>query len=226
MLPTAAIDPPPGLGTDPSLEPVALEPAAEEPTIVPTLVPNQEIQETMSERKAQKALTKIIARLDDEENLENLHLKHDHMSTLQFKKRTSHLTLPSKTYETFDRVVKKCKFCNEQLPKPLRNRVSGLRAENLVDLIFMDHGTIKIHGDTHAFLLILDATTSYLVAYPSTSTGTDEVIKHLDGHISGNTENNLCRYGFSQPAQPEGFLSFAQHQTNALWTSYAVAKQN
>ena len=133
----------------------------------------------MNEHRAQKALARVIARLDDEENLKTLHLKHYHMSTSQFRKRTSHLSLPKRIYEAFDRVIKKCNFCNEQYPKPQRNRVSGLRAEKFADLIFMDHGTIKIREKPYVFLLILDAATSYLAAYPSVSTGTEEVIKHL-----------------------------------------------
>lgn len=135
------------------------------------------------------------------------------MSTPQSRKRTSHLALPARIYEAFDRVVKKCKLCNEQHPKPLRDRMGALRAEKFADLISMDHGTIKIHENTCVFLLILNATTSYQVAYPSTNTGTDEVIKHLrewmDIYASSNAESNLCRYGFSLPARFEGFLPSA-----------------
>ena len=82
------------------------------------------------ERSAQRSLKKIIDKLDNEKNLRDLHLKHYHMATSQFKKRTMHLALPTRIYDLFDMVVKRCKFCNTNLPKPQRSRVSGLRAEN------------------------------------------------------------------------------------------------
>ena len=73
---------------------ITLESDQEKPTIMPPPVPDQGIQEAMAERRTQKALAKIITRLDNEENLKNLHLKHYHMSTSQFRKRTPHLVLP------------------------------------------------------------------------------------------------------------------------------------
>ena len=45
-----------------------------------------------------EALRNIINKLSDERNLRDLHLKHYHMSTAQFKKRTTHLHSPGKFY--------------------------------------------------------------------------------------------------------------------------------
>ena len=46
-----------------------------------------------------EALRNIINKLSDERNLTNLHLKHYHMSTAQFKKRKTHLDIPGKVYD-------------------------------------------------------------------------------------------------------------------------------
>ena len=47
-----------------------------------------------------EALRNIVTKLFDESNLRDLHLKHYHMSTAQFKKRTTHLDIPG-TFMTF-----------------------------------------------------------------------------------------------------------------------------
>ena len=41
-----------------------------------------------------EALRNIINKLSDERNLKDFHLKHHHMSTAQFKKRTTHFDIP------------------------------------------------------------------------------------------------------------------------------------
>ena len=128
---------------------------------------------------AQKALKRIVTKLKDEKILRDLHLKHYHMATSQFKKRTSHLKLPSRIYDLYDMVVKRCQYCNENLPQPPRSRISGLRAERFADLIFLDHGMVDIHGRNSIFLLILDAATSYLTAYPCLTSSATEVIQKL-----------------------------------------------
>ena len=76
-------------------------------------------------------------------------------------------------------MVKTCPFCNSIKPRPERSRVSGLRAEEFGDLIFLDHGSAKIGDKTFGFLIILDGATSHLTAYPCKSTSTSEVISKL-----------------------------------------------
>ena len=83
----------------------------------------------------------IINKLSDERNLRDHHLKHYHMSTAQFKKRTTYLDIPEKVYDFYQHVVKTCPFCNSTKPRPDRSLVSGLRAEEFGDLIFLDHGS-------------------------------------------------------------------------------------
>ena len=92
-------------------------------------MPTDEGNQINDERLAQKSLLNLIAKLEKEKNLEELHVKHYHMSVAQFKKRTTHLALPGRIYDLYDFVVKKCKVCNVRQPRPHRSRVSGLMAE-------------------------------------------------------------------------------------------------
>ena len=58
--------------------------------------------------------------------------------------------------------------------------MSGLRAEEFGDLIFLDHGSAKIGDKTFGFFfIILDGATSLLTAYPCKSTSTSEVIAKI-----------------------------------------------
>ncbi len=108
-----------------------------------------------------------------------MHVKHYHMSVAQFKKRTTHLALPGRIYDLYDFVVKKCKFCNTRQSRPHRSRVSGLRAEEFGDLIFIDHGSSKVFDKTYSFLIVLDGAISYITVYPCLSASASEVIQKL-----------------------------------------------
>ena len=90
-----------------------------------------------------EALRNISNKLCDERNLTDLHLKHCHMSTAQFEKRTANLDIPGKVYDLYQHVVKTCPFCNSTKPRFDISRVSGLRAEEFGDLIFLDHAWIN-----------------------------------------------------------------------------------
>ena len=72
-----------------------------------------------------EALRSIINKLSDVRNLKDLHLKHYHMSSAQFKKRITHLDTPGMVYDLYQHVVKTCPFCNSTKPRPDRSRVSG-----------------------------------------------------------------------------------------------------
>ena len=101
------------------------------------------------------------------------------MTTAEFKKRTTHLDIPGKVYDLCQYVVKTCPICNSTQPRPHRSRVSGLRAEEFGDLIFLDHGSTKIGDKTFGFLIVLDGCTSHLTAYSCKSTSPSEVISKL-----------------------------------------------
>ena len=108
----------------------------------------------------------IINKWLDIHNLKDLHLKHDHMSSAQFMKRTIHLDISGKVYDLYQHVVKTCPFCNSTKPRPDRPRVSGLRPEEFGDLIFLDHGSTKFGQQTFEFLIVVYGPTSQLTAYP------------------------------------------------------------
>ena len=55
-----------------------------------------------------EALRNIINKLLDERNLRDLHLTDYHMSTSQFKKRTTYLDLPGHVHDFYQHVVKTC----------------------------------------------------------------------------------------------------------------------
>ena len=90
-----------------------------------------------------EALRSVTKKLSDGRTLRDLHLKHYHMSTAQFKKRTTHLDIPGKVYGLHQHVVKTCPFCNSRKPRPDRSRVSGLRTREFGDLIFSDRRSTK-----------------------------------------------------------------------------------
>ena len=131
-------------------------------------------------RKAEgEALCKIINKLSDERNLRVLHLRHYHMSTAQFKKRTTHLDIPGKVYDHYQDVLKTCPFCNSTKPRPESSRVSGLRAEEFGDLIFFWSWIGKVGDRTFGFLIVMDGTMSHLTAFPCKRTSPSWVISKL-----------------------------------------------
>jgi hypothetical protein len=100
------------------------------------------------EESAEQGITRsarnLVARLKKPDEFLKLYLKHYHMSTRQFRLRTSELHLPEAIYKNFDDIVNKCETCQKHKPAPPRSRISGLRATNFGDLMFVDHGTIKV----------------------------------------------------------------------------------
>ena len=101
------------------------------------------------------------------------------MSTLQFRRRTSHLGLPQRIYDKYDNIVKTCEYCNRHKPAPQRSRVSGLRAENFGDLIFLDHGQTKIGTQNFLFLIVLDGATGFLAAYSQQTLNPEDTIRNV-----------------------------------------------
>ena len=129
-------------------------------------------------KKSDGALQKITNKLSDVRNVKDLHLKHYHMSSAQFKKRTTHLDIPGKVYDLYQQVVKTCPFCKSTKPRPDRSRVSGQSR-----IIWRSHllgsWLCKYWRQTFGFLIVLDGATSHLTAYPCNSTSPSEVISKL-----------------------------------------------
>jgi hypothetical protein len=92
------------------------------------------------------SLEKLHQRLSKEVELYKLHVKHYHMSPTQFRKRTSQLALPDTVYEKYEKVCKGCSVCAKPSTAPSRSRISGIRADNFGDLIFVDHAELKFQS--------------------------------------------------------------------------------
>ena len=84
-------------------------------------------------------LQRIHAKLEHDVELYKLHLKRYHMSTEQFKRRTSALRIPAHIYVKYDDIVKECETCQKSKVAPSRSRISGMRSEVFGEL-FIDHG--------------------------------------------------------------------------------------
>ena len=107
-------------------------------------------------------LRRIHEKLSKDTELLKLHLKHYHMSTTQFRRRTSQLKLPETIYKRYDAIVRECEACRIGSGGPTRSRVSGLRATEFGDLVFVDHCEVGILKTKYNVLLALDAATSLL----------------------------------------------------------------
>ena len=144
---------------EPELESAPAEPVSEAPK------PPQDTGESKSPGgMVPPALAKLHKRLEREVELYKLHVKHYHMSPTQFKKRTAQLALPDSVYEKYTKMYKSCPICSTPRQAPSRSRISGIRANNFGDIIFVDHTELKFNSGTLVVLLILDAATHLLWA--------------------------------------------------------------
>ena len=85
-------------------------------------------KELPAAKTARTALEKIHDKLRDKGELVKLLLKHYHMSTVNFKKRTSALQIPKDIYAMCEDVVTSCASCQKHAPAPTRSKVTGMRA--------------------------------------------------------------------------------------------------
>ena len=107
------------------------------------------------------AYKKMLSRLEDSVELYKLHVKHYHMSPTQFRRRTSMLGLPDSVYQKYEDVCHKCRVCSTSIAPPPRARVSGIRASNFGDVIFVDHAEIMLRSNKYMVLLVLDGATIF-----------------------------------------------------------------
>jgi hypothetical protein len=86
------------------------------------------------------------------------------MTPTQFRKRTSQLSLSDETYEKYEQVCKQCKICSSSVGAPSRSHVSGIRAENFGEILFVDHCEVKIKNVPLYVFIAIDGSTSLLWA--------------------------------------------------------------
>ena len=97
----------------------------------------------------------------------------------RFTYRTSALKRPPSIYGASQRVVERCEHCQLKGTLPSRSRLSGLRATTFGDWAFLDHAEVKILRTKYIVLLIVDAATSLLAAYPQKTTSADETLDNF-----------------------------------------------
>ena len=126
------------------------------------------------------ALKRIHEKLDSPVELYKLHLKHYHMSTEQFRKRTSALKIPEDIYAKYDLIVKQCDTCQKEKKGPSRSKISGMRSEVFGDLTFVDHAEIPLDSQYKLmFLIIYDGATQLMTSFPCTTKSESETIDLL-----------------------------------------------
>ena len=128
---------------------------------------------------ASPSFQRMLKRLENEVELYKLHVKHYHMSPAQFRRRTSMLGLPKSVYEKYDKVVKGCKMCGTSVSSPPRARISGMRALEFGDVIFVDHQEIQFRTAKYVVLLVLDGATNLPWATAQKTLLTEETISAL-----------------------------------------------
>ena len=151
------------------------EPGSEplEPRRISVPLPGSEVQDMTP------AFKKILKKLEDKVELYKLHVKHYHMSPTQLKRRTSMLGLPDSVYEKCESVVNNCRVCSTSVAPPPRTRISGIRASNFGDVIFVDHAEIQLRKNKYIVLLILDGATNLLWATAQNSMNNKDTIQCL-----------------------------------------------
>ena len=163
----------------------------------------KEVSENSSERSEEVSI--LGSKADREAtnklqkgSLRNLHLKHYHMSVAQFKRRTNHLDILGMIYDLHHHVVKIHPFCKSTKPRPDRSRVSGFRAEEFGELIFLDHGSTKWRQNLWiSYCLGWSDITFDSISMPKyVSIGSCFQSSRVDGHFPDEPESNLCRHGF------------------------------
>ena len=104
-----------------------------------------------------------------------------------FKKRTSQLQSPEDIYDLYEQVVKECETYSKLTDAPPRSSVSGMRAEVVGDLIFIDFGAVKnaaasartrssrsassrapsdeIREPSYDFMIVSDGATNFIYSY-------------------------------------------------------------
>ena len=129
-----------------------------EPRRISLPLPGQEVSRSSPQYR------RMLEKLNNDVELYKLHVKHYHMSSAQFRRRTSMLGLPGEIYDKYDRIVKSCRICSTSVPSPPRARIAGLRASSFGDLVFVDHEEIKYGMHSYLALVILDGATNLLWA--------------------------------------------------------------
>ena len=126
------------------------------------------------------AYRKMLRKLEDSVELYKLDVKHYHMSPTQFRRSTSMLGLPDSVYQKYEDMYNKCRVCSTSIAPPPRARVSGIRATNFGDVIFVDHAEIQLRMKSkYVVLLVLHGASNLLWTTAQSSLRNKETIQAL-----------------------------------------------
>ena len=125
-------------------------------------------------------LRRIHEKCNSPVELYKLHVKHYHMSTEQFRERTSAFKIPEDIYAKYDLIVKQCDTCQKEKRGPSRSKISGMRSEVFGDLTFIDHAEIPLDNKYKLmFLIIYDGATQLMTSFPCEKKTRSETIDLL-----------------------------------------------
>ena len=106
------------------------------------------------------------------------------MTTDQSRFRTRALPLPKSTFDLFDKIRSECEVCQVAKHAPSRSKTSGLRADTLGDMTFIDHCQVPLGTGEHVLVfVILDGATTLLTAEAVTTTQEVENITVLRNYF-------------------------------------------
>ena len=149
-----------------------------------TVVPVRQKKDPKIKADLPLALKRIHEKLDSPVELYKLHLKHYHMSTEQFRRRTSALKIPEDIYQKYDLIVRECDVCQKAKKGPSRSNISGMRSEVFGDLTFIDHAEIPLDNKYKLmFLIIYDGATQLMTSFPCDNKSEGETITSLLGYF-------------------------------------------
>ena len=94
--------------------------------------------------------------------------------------------LPKSVYGKYDKVVRGCKVCGTSVPSPPRARISGMRASEFDDVVFVDHQEIQFRTAKYVVLSYLDGATILLWATAQKTLLPEETISSLRLWIEEN----------------------------------------
>ena len=194
-----------------------------EPRRVALPLPGQEVS------RASLQYQRMLEKLNNDVELYKLHVKHYHMSSAQFRRRTSMLGLPGEIYDKYDRIVKGCRVCGTLVPTPPRVRIAGLRASSFGDLIFVDREEIKFGNKAYLALIIIDGASNLLWATALTSLEAPETLgafRQWTEEYGGEQpcSKGSCRRSSIFDRSIHGLLQVPWDYSLSWWTSHSLAK--
>ena len=68
---------------------------------------------------------------------------------------------------------------NNKKPPLQRSKVSGLRADNFGDIVFIGHAYVKIRSETYTVFLVVDGATTFVTAFAPITKDSHDIVHCL-----------------------------------------------